>query len=104
MNCMKVICLFLRGLGDRRMLALEPGWIYLIASDGLWHLSSPQSFHSALASAAGATAKRPLEELMDELLEVLAETIRQQRSLPDDNCTVILVPQTSQILRPPNQP
>ena len=95
--------LFLRGLGDRRMLTLEPGWIYLIASDGLWHLSSPQAFIQRWPALL-AQPQRPLEELMDELLEVLAETIRQQRSLPDDNCTVILVRKPSQPQRPPSQP
>jgi len=95
--------LFLRGLGDRRMLALEPGWIYLIASDGLWHLSSPQAFIQRWPALL-AQPQRPLEELMDELLEVLAETIRQQRSLPDDNCTVILVRKPSQTQRSPSQP
>ncbi len=82
--------LFLRGLGDRRALTLEPGWVYLLASDGLWHLTSPQAFIQRWPALL-AQPQRPLEELIDELLNILAETIHQQRSLPDDNCTVILV-------------
>ena len=94
--------LFLRGLGDRRILTLEPGWVYLLASDGLWHLSSPQAFIQRWPALL-AQPHRPLEELLDELLEILAETIRQQRSLPDDNCTVILVRKPLQTGCPPSQ-
>ena len=95
--------LFLRGLGDRRILTLEPGRVYLIASDGLWHLSRPQAFIQRWPALL-AQPQRPLEELMDELLAVLAETIHQQRSLPDDNCTVILVRKPLQTQCPPNRP
>ncbi|MDG4551923.1 MAG: SpoIIE family protein phosphatase [Candidatus Contendobacter sp.] len=81
--------LFLRGLGDRRALALEPGRIYLLASDGLWRLANPQAFIQRWPALLGQ-ADRPLEELADSLLAELAEEIRRQRSHPDDNCTVIL--------------
>lgn len=81
--------LFLRGLNDRRLLPLESGWIYLLASDGLWHLTSPQAFIQRWPKLL-AQPQRSLEELIDELLAILAETIQQQRSLPDDNCTIIL--------------
>lgn len=81
--------LFLRGLGDRRTLELEPGWVYLLASDGLWHLANPQAFIHRWPALLGQS-HRPLGELADELLAELAENIRQQRSQPDDNCTVIL--------------
>ncbi|MCB1778201.1 MAG: protein phosphatase 2C domain-containing protein, partial [Candidatus Competibacteraceae bacterium] len=36
--------LFLHGLNDRRLLELESDKIYLMASDGLWHLRNPQAF------------------------------------------------------------
>jgi serine/threonine protein phosphatase PrpC len=81
--------LFLRGLGDRRALELEPGWVYLLASDGLWHLANPQEFIQRWPALLGQP-ERPLEELADALLVELAESIRQQHSQPDDNCTVVL--------------
>lgn len=81
--------LFLRGLGDRRTLNLEPGWVYLLASDGLWHLSDPQAFIQRWPALVGRP-ERPLEELADTLLAELADDIRRQRSQPDDNCTFIL--------------
>ncbi len=82
--------LFLRGLGDRRPLPLEPGWIYLLASDGLWHLSNPQAFIRRWPILL-SKPQHSLEELLDLLIVELANFIRQQQSQPDDNCTVILV-------------
>ena len=82
--------LFLRGLGDRRYLTLEPGQVYLLASDGLWHLSEPQAFVRRWPELL-AQPRRPLAELLDGLLAELTETIRWQQHQPDDNCTVILV-------------
>ena len=82
--------LFLRGLGDRRLLPLEPGQVYLLASDGLWHLAEPQAFVQSWPALL-AQPRRPLDELLDGLLAELTETIRLQHYQPDDNCTVILV-------------
>jgi serine/threonine protein phosphatase PrpC len=82
--------LFLRGLGDRRHLTLEPEQVYLLASDGLWHLSEPQAFVRRWPELL-AQPRRSLEVLLDGLLAELAETIRRQRHQPDDNCTVILI-------------
>jgi serine/threonine protein phosphatase PrpC len=82
--------LFLRGLGDRRALPLQPGWVYLLASDGLWHLTDPQSFIRRWPILLDKP-ERSLEELLDELLIELANYIRQQKRQPDDNCTVILL-------------
>jgi serine/threonine protein phosphatase PrpC len=87
--------LFLRGLNDRRLLNLESGQVYLLASDGLWHLRQPQTFIQRWPLLL-AQPHRPLEELLDELLDELAVEIRQQQRQPDDNCTVVL-------LRKPNR-
>jgi serine/threonine protein phosphatase PrpC len=92
--------LFLRGLGDRRTLALEPGWVYLLASDGLWHLTNPQAFIQRWPALLGQT-ERPLEELADRLLAELASEIRRQYCQPDDNCTVILARRPGRIEQPP---
>ena len=81
--------LFLRGLGDRRALSLDPGWVYLLASDGLWHLTDPQAFIRRWPSLLG-DATRSLDALADDLLTELTEEIRQQHTQPDDNCTFIL--------------
>ena len=82
--------LFLRGLNDRRLLTLEPDRVYLLASDGLWHLHYPQTFIRRWPALL-AQPQQPLETLIDELLAELAATIRQQHCQPDDNSTVILV-------------
>ena len=92
--------LFLRGLGDRRALELKPGWVYLLASDGLWHLANPQAFIQRWPALLGPT-ERPLEELADELLAELAKNIRQQHSQPDDNCTVILARRPGRVVDQP---
>ena len=82
--------LFLRGLNDRRLLELESGQVYLMASDGLWHLRNPQAFIKRWPTLL-AQPHRPLEELLDALLDELAIAIQQQQHQPDDNCTVILL-------------
>lgn len=82
--------LFLRGLSDRRALELESDWVYLLASDGLWHLANPQTFIRRWPALL-ARPRCSLEELLDRLFADLADSIRQQRSQPDDNCTVILL-------------
>lgn len=82
--------LFLRGLGDRRTLPLEPGWIYLLASDGLWHLANPQAFIRRWPTLF-TKQSLSLEELLDLLFAELAYFIRRQQSQPDDNCTIILL-------------
>ena len=92
--------LFLRGLADRRSLILEPGWVYLLASDGLWHLGNPQAFIQRWPALLGRP-DRPLEELADALLAELAGDIRRQHSQPDDNCTVILLRRPGGAENPP---
>lgn len=82
--------LFLRGLNDRRTLKLAPEQIYLLASDGLWHLHDPQMFIRRWPALL-AQPQRSLEQLMDTLFDELIQAIWQQGSQPDDNCTVILV-------------
>ncbi len=94
--------LFLRGLSDRRVLPLEPGWIYLLASDGLWHLSNPQAFIRRWPALL-ARSQHSLEHLLDTLLDELADFIRQQRSQPDDNCTVILLRTSGPTASSPSQ-
>ena len=97
--------LFLRGLGDRRLLPLQPGWIYLLASDGLWHLSNPQAFIRRWPILLG-DSQSSLEELLDVLFTELANYIRHQQSQPDDNCTVILLraPEPPSASPPPLSP
>lgn len=82
--------LFLQGLNDRRLLTLESDQVYLMASDGLWHLHDPQMFVQRWPTLL-AQPHRSLEELLDELLDELAAMIQQQPRRPDDNCTVVLV-------------
>jgi len=86
--------LFLHGLGDRRLLNLESDQVYLMASDGLWHLRKPQAFIRRWPALL-AQPHRSLDELIDELLNELAVTIQQQQRQPDDNCTVALLRKSS---------
>ncbi len=86
--------LFLQGLSDRRSLTLEPDRVYLLASDGLWHLRDPQAFVRQWPALL-AHPQRPLEELLDDLLAELVTALHEQQSQPDDNCTVMLVRQSS---------
>ena len=94
--------LFLRGMGDRRRLRLEPDWIYLLASDGLWHLLNPQAFIRRWPSLLNRP-QHSLEYLVDILLDELADFIRQQRSQPDDNCTVVLLRKSDPTVTPPDR-
>lgn len=82
--------LFLRGLNDRRTVRLDPDRVYLLASDGLWHLHDPQAFIQRWPNLL-ARPECPLEKVMDALFDELVAAIRQQDSQPDDNCTVILI-------------
>ena len=94
--------LFLHGLNDRRLLSLESDRVYLIASDGLWHLRYPQVFIQRWPVLL-AQPHRPLEELLNELLDELAAAIRQQQHQPDDNCTVILLRKSSEAGASPDE-
>jgi serine/threonine protein phosphatase PrpC len=94
--------LFLRGLNDRRLLSLESDRVYLMASDGLWHLRHPQIFIQRWPVLL-AQPHRPLEELLNELLDELAMTIQQQQRQPDDNCTVILLRKPSEVGSSPDE-
>ncbi len=94
--------LFLRGMGDRRLLTLESNWIYLLASDGLWHLLNPQVFIRRWPSLLNRP-QHSLEYLVDILLDELADFIRQQRSQPDDNCTVVLLRKSDPAVTPPDR-
>lgn len=81
---------FLYGMNDRRLLRLETDRVYLLASDGLWHLRHPQAFIQRWPSIL-AQPQRPLEELIDELLAELTRQITEQDYQPDDNTTVVLL-------------
>ncbi len=81
---------FLHGMNDRRRLHLEPEQVYLLASDGLWHLRHPQAFIQSWPRIL-AQPQRSLEALLDELFAELARHIIEQDYQPDDNTTVILL-------------
>jgi len=89
-------------MGDRRLLTLESNWIYLLASDGLWHLLNPQVFIRRWPSLLNRP-QHSLEYLVDILLDELADFIRQQRSQPDDNCTVVLLRKSDPAVTPPDR-
>lgn len=79
---------FLQGLGDRRLLDLMPGQVYLLASDGLWHLSRPQEFVQRWPTLLGRSDK-PLKVLLDDLFVELIMATHDEPLLRGDNCTAI---------------
>lgn len=79
---------FLRGLGDRRTLQLQPGCTYLLASDGLWHLQRPLEFIARWPQLFS----QPRQSLAAQLRTVFAELERRTQAEPGnrgDNCTAI---------------
>ncbi|MDX1607230.1 MAG: hypothetical protein R3202_13645, partial [Candidatus Competibacterales bacterium] len=79
---------FLRGLGDRRTLELQPGRTYLLASDGLWHLQRPQAFVQRWPQWLGGT-DRPLTDQLEALCEALVRQVRSESGNRGDNSTAI---------------
>lgn len=79
---------FLQGLGDRRTLDLVSGVVYLLASDGLWHLSRPQEFVQRWPTILGR-ADKPLKVLLDDLFVELIMATHNEPLLRGDNCTAL---------------
>lgn len=80
---------FLRGLGDRRLLQLEPGVVYLLASDGFWHLPQPQAFIRRWPEILMQTDKS-LDHRLDDLFAELIRQTRQDPQVRGDNSTALL--------------
>lgn len=81
---------FLKGCGDRRPIALEPDCVYLLASDGLWHLSRPGDFILRWPEIL-VQPDKPLPVLLDDLFKELAATMSQEKYLKGDNSTAIAI-------------
>lgn len=79
---------FLQGLGDRRLLPLEPGVVYLLATDGLWNLDQPHEFVSRWPTILGRS-DRPLKALLDDLFVELILTASASVRPQGDNTTVV---------------
>jgi len=79
---------FLQGLGDRRNLCLEPGVVYLLASDGLWNLNRPHEFVRRWPQILGRD-QRPVKALLDDLFVELILTASADGHVRGDNTTVI---------------
>lgn len=79
---------FLRGRGDRRLLQLQQGKIYLLASDGLWHLPRPHGFIRRWPQILGRGDK-PLEAVLDDLFLELVMVSNEDPGLRGDNSTAI---------------
>lgn len=79
---------FLNGLGDRRHLELLPGELYLLATDGLWHVPEPHAFAqrwSALVAEAGGDVSAAI----DNLLAALSDLVVRQQVASGDNTTLL---------------
>lgn len=78
---------FLRHLPDRRALALAPGALYLLATDGFWSCDSPNQWVAHWAeilectSGANATCNRLFEEMLE----------RPPDGLHPDNITAVVI-------------
>jgi serine/threonine protein phosphatase PrpC len=81
---------FLKGLGDRRSLQLQPGRTYLLASDGLWHLSKPLDFVARWPALLNRK-DRPLTALLNDLFVDLINTTAKETRLRGDNSTAIAI-------------
>ncbi len=79
---------FLRGRADRRRLDLAPGRVYLLASDGLWHLREPMAFIERWPALLNQP-ERSLEELLEGLFTELVAITRQAAYPSGDNCTAV---------------
>lgn len=79
---------FLRGRGDRRYLNLEPGVVYLLASDGLWNLTRPEEFVRRWPQILGRD-DRPVKTLLDDLFVELILTSSADTQVRGDNTTAI---------------
>lgn len=79
---------FLKGYGDRRPLALQADRVYLLASDGLWHLAEPLAFVERWPEIL-LRPEQPLEIGLNKLFAELVLRARQESGLHGDNCTVV---------------
>ncbi|MDQ2696018.1 MAG: protein phosphatase [Pseudomonadota bacterium] len=79
---------FLRGCGDRRPITLESHRVYLLASDGLWHLDRPMDFISRWPDIL-VRPDRPLDGLLEDLFDALVQESASEAWLPGDNCTAV---------------
>ena len=79
---------FLKGRGDRRFLSLERGKVYLLASDGLWHLQHPRRFIQRWPKILGHRDK-PLKTMLNDLFMELILESNEDAGLHGDNSTAI---------------
>lgn len=79
---------FLRGKGDRRTLALEAGYTYLLSSDGLWHLHQPQPFIQSWPALLTRSDK-PLAEQLDQIFAAMTERMAAEQGNRGDNTTAV---------------
>ncbi|MCB1736571.1 MAG: protein phosphatase [Gammaproteobacteria bacterium] len=79
---------FLQGHGDRRHLDLKPGAIYLLASDGLWHVPEPKVFAERWPTLI-AEADGDLNTAVDTLLAALTDLVTGQQLASGDNTTLL---------------
>lgn len=80
---------FLQGLGDRRPVELKPDHTYLLASDGLWHLTKPLEFIERWPQMLAGDDAAPLAERLEKVFEALIEATAAEPRLRGDNSTAI---------------
>lgn len=74
---------FLKGMGDRRTIHLQPDRLYLLVTDGFWHLEYPQKFIDTWPKFYKA---KP-QDFVDSLASEWVDTTHGSRST--DNATAI---------------
>lgn len=79
---------YLRGLGDRRALDLEPGCTYLLSTDGLWALDQPAEFVGRWPELLGR-GDRPVAESLAALFSEFLLLAQRDNWASGDNTTAI---------------
>lgn len=79
---------FLADLADRRALALRPGVLYLLASDGLWHFQKPLGFVNRWPAMWAASDGDP-QRFLDTLFAAQREHALATELDAADNSTAV---------------
>lgn len=74
---------FLKGMGDRRTIHLQPDRLYLLVTDGFWHLTYPQKFIDTWPKFYKAKPQDFVDSLASEWVDTT------YGSLSTDNATAI---------------
>ena len=81
---------FLSHLGDRRTLQLDKEVVYILATDGLWHLKQPLEFIDRWPQLL-TRPDQPLQMQLDQLMDELVRRTRAEPGTRGDNSTAVAI-------------